>query len=60
VPALSPLVPDPLAIFVAFCAVMGFELQVRFIEEPHLLGVHESAYSDDAQAVVRFLPGLGL
>jgi len=35
------------------------EIQVRFVEEPHLLRVHGNVYRKYAGRVGRFLPGLG-
>ena len=39
--------------------LVALEIQVRFVEEPHLLRVHGNAYSNYASRVGRFLPGLG-
>ena len=38
---------------------LGLALQVRVVEEPHLLAVHGNAYRDYAARVGRFLPRLG-
>jgi protein-S-isoprenylcysteine O-methyltransferase Ste14 len=35
------------------------ELQVRVVEEPHLLRTHGQAYEDWAREVGRFVPGVG-
>lgn len=40
--------------------VASVELQVRSVEEPHLLRAHGDAYRDYAATVGRFVPGVGL
>ncbi|SOX55099.1 isoprenylcysteine carboxylmethyltransferase family protein [Mycobacterium ahvazicum] len=40
--------------------VATVELQVRRVEEPHLLRTHGDAYRDYAATVGRFVPGVGL
>ncbi|WAC93212.1 methyltransferase family protein [Mycobacterium sp. Aquia_213] len=40
--------------------VVTVELQVRRVEEPHLLRAHGDAYRAYAAAVGRFIPGVGL
>ncbi|MEM6107273.1 isoprenylcysteine carboxylmethyltransferase family protein [Mycobacterium sp. 050272] len=40
--------------------VASVELQVRRVEEPHLLRAHGDAYRDYAATVGRFVPGVGL
>lgn len=37
----------------------GIQLQVRAVEEPHLLAAHGQAYADYAARVGRFLPWIG-
>jgi protein-S-isoprenylcysteine O-methyltransferase Ste14 len=39
--------------------VAGIELQVRAVEEPHLLRTHGEAYARWARATGRFVPSLG-
>jgi protein-S-isoprenylcysteine O-methyltransferase Ste14 len=39
--------------------VLALEIQVRLVEEPHLLRAHGSAYGEYASRVGRFVPGLG-
>ena len=34
-------------------------MQVRAVEEPHLLATHGRAYADYAARVGRFVPGIG-
>ena len=52
-------VPNAVAV-VAFVALLGaVELQVRAVEEPHLLRVHGEAYRTWARVTGRFVPGLG-
>lgn len=53
------LLPNALALASAACLLLGLELQVRLVEEPHLLAVHGDAYRTYAARVGRFLPGLG-
>lgn len=53
------LTPNVLAL-AAFAALLaGVELQVRVVEEPHLLRVHGERYRAYARRVGRFIPGLG-
>lgn len=54
------MVPNPLAVAAFLALVSALELQVRLVEEPHLLRVHGDAYADYAARVGRFVPGLGL
>lgn len=59
VTALSMVVLVPLA-SVAWLALWGgLELQVRKVEEPHLLEIHGEAYQAYAERTGRFWPGLG-
>jgi protein-S-isoprenylcysteine O-methyltransferase Ste14 len=39
--------------------ILGLEVQVRAVEEPHLVRVHGTRYLAYAQAVGRFLPWIG-
>lgn len=39
--------------------VAAIELQVRFVEEPHLRNLHADTYRDYASRVGRLLPGIG-
>ena len=54
------MVPNGLAIAAFLTLVIALELQVRLVEEPYLLQVHDGAYADYAARVGRFVPGLGL
>lgn len=54
------LVPSVLAIAGLLAIAAAFELQVRVVEEPHLLRVHGEEYADYAARVGRFVPGLGV
>jgi protein-S-isoprenylcysteine O-methyltransferase Ste14 len=54
------MVPNALAIAAIVCLVIALELQVRLVEEPHLLRTHGAAYADYAARVGRFVPGVGL
>ncbi len=53
------LVPNSLAAVASLFTVVGLELQVRFVEEPYLLGTHGDKYREYARSVGRFVPGLG-
>jgi protein-S-isoprenylcysteine O-methyltransferase Ste14 len=54
------MVPSYIAIADLLIIVIALELQVRVVEEPHLLRVHGDAYRDYASRVGRFAPGVGL
>jgi protein-S-isoprenylcysteine O-methyltransferase Ste14 len=54
------MVPSVLSIVSIVTLVIGLELQVRRVEEPHLLRTHGQAYAEYASRVGRFVPGLGL
>ncbi len=53
------LVPTWVALAAGVLLVTGIELQVRLVEEPHLLRAHGEPYRAWASRVGRFLPGLG-
>jgi protein-S-isoprenylcysteine O-methyltransferase Ste14 len=53
------IAPTALAAGSWMLLLVAVELQVRFVEEPHLLRVHGNACSKYASRVGRFLPGLG-
>lgn len=53
------LLPNSIAVFSAASIFAGIELQVRAVEEPHLLAQHGAAYRAYAARVGRFLPGVG-
>lgn len=53
------MVPSILAIAGLLALAIGLELQVRLVEEPHLLRAHGDEYADYAARVGRFAPGLG-
>jgi protein-S-isoprenylcysteine O-methyltransferase Ste14 len=60
VSGLTLLAPNPVAIAAFVALVAAFEIQVRLVEEPHLLRAHGAAYREYARRVGRFVPGLGL
>ena len=60
VAGLTLLAPNPIAIAAFFTLVAAFEIQVRLVEEPHLLRAHDPAYREYASRVGRFVPGIGL
>lgn len=53
------LVPSWLALLAFAGLVAAIELQVRAVEEPHLLRVHGDEYADYASRVGRFVPNVG-
>jgi protein-S-isoprenylcysteine O-methyltransferase Ste14 len=54
------MVPSPLAIAAVIALAVGIELQVRLVEEPHLLRTHGDEYAGYAARVGRFLPRVGV
>jgi protein-S-isoprenylcysteine O-methyltransferase Ste14 len=59
VAGLTLLAPNPVAIAAFVVLVTALEIQVRLVEEPHLLRAHPTEYRDYASRVGRFVPGLG-
>jgi protein-S-isoprenylcysteine O-methyltransferase Ste14 len=57
--ALAMLSPTFLALAGALAVAVGIEIQVRAVEEPHLLRSHGEAYASYAARVGRFVPGIG-
>jgi protein-S-isoprenylcysteine O-methyltransferase Ste14 len=57
--ALALLSPTALALAGALAVAVGIEIQVRGVEEPHLLRAHGEAYASYAARVGRFVPGIG-
>jgi protein-S-isoprenylcysteine O-methyltransferase Ste14 len=53
------LAPNAAALAGWLLLVMALELQVRLVEEPHLMRVHGHAYAEYAARVGRFLPRIG-
>jgi protein-S-isoprenylcysteine O-methyltransferase Ste14 len=56
---LTVVVPTWLSVAALACLVVALELQVRLIEEPHLLATHGGSYARYAAATGRFIPGVG-
>jgi protein-S-isoprenylcysteine O-methyltransferase Ste14 len=56
---LALLVPSWVALVGVAGLGLALELQVRVVEEPHLLRAHGEAYAGYAARVGRFLPGVG-
>jgi len=54
------MVPSALSVIGFFMLLVGLELQVRLVEEPHLLRTHGDEYARYAARVGRFVPGVGL
>ena len=53
------MLPNAWAFGVFLALVVGLELQVRYAEEPYLLGVHGDAYARYSARAGRFVPGVG-
>lgn len=53
------LLPTWIAFAAGVLLITGLELQVRLVEEPHLLRTHSGPYREYAARVGRFLPGIG-
>jgi protein-S-isoprenylcysteine O-methyltransferase Ste14 len=56
---LALMAPNPLAFVALAILFTSLELQVRVVEEPHLLRVHGHEYAEYAARVGRFVPGVG-
>ena len=56
---LALLVPTWLGFAAAAVITAGLELQVRFVEEPHLVRTHGDEYRTYASRVGRFVPRIG-
>ncbi|WP_459712323.1 methyltransferase family protein [Actinophytocola sp. KF-1] len=56
---LTLLAPNVVAIAALAALVAAVELQVRVVEEPHLIRVHGEAYLAYARRVGRLVPGVG-
>jgi len=50
------LVPHVLTAFFAVLSYVGFEIQVRKVEEPHLQGIHGQHYAAYCRKAGRYLP----
>lgn len=55
----AAMVPNVIGVVAVVCLVVAIELQVRFVEEPHLQRLHGDAYRGYAAHVGRFVPLLG-
>jgi protein-S-isoprenylcysteine O-methyltransferase Ste14 len=53
------LVPTWLSLAAVPIGLIGLEIQVRLVEEPHLIRTHGEPYTSWASRVGRFVPGLG-
>lgn len=56
---LAAMVPTWLALTAAATLVVGLQLQVRRVEEPHLISTHGERYRRYAARAGRFVPGIG-
>jgi len=54
------MVPNVVALAGFASIVISIELQVRLVEEPHLLRTYGKSFADYAAHVGRFVPGVGL
>ena len=57
---IALVTPNIVAIVGLVLLAASIELQVRVVEEPHLLTVHVDAYRDYLATVGRFVPGVGV
>ncbi|MEX1364554.1 MAG: isoprenylcysteine carboxylmethyltransferase family protein, partial [Nannocystaceae bacterium] len=57
--ALAMVVWVPLSLPAWLALWAGLQLQVRFVEEPHLRRLHAEAYLEYAARTGRFWPGIG-
>lgn len=53
------LLPNAASLAALLALIVAIELQVRVVEEPHLLAAHGDRYRHYAARVGRFLPGIG-
>jgi protein-S-isoprenylcysteine O-methyltransferase Ste14 len=60
VAGLTLLAPNAVALAAFAALIAALEIQVRLVEEPHLLRAHDPAYREYAGRVGRFVPGVGL
>jgi protein-S-isoprenylcysteine O-methyltransferase Ste14 len=56
---LALLVPTWLSLASIAVGILAFQVQVRLVEEPHLIRTHGEPYLAWARRVGRFVPGLG-
>lgn len=57
--SLTLLVPNVVGLIAFVALIVAIEIQVRLVEEPYLLRVHDPDYGRYASRVGRFVPGLG-
>lgn len=53
------MVPNAVAVVAVVSLMLATELQVRYVEEPHLDALHGDRYRVYSDTVGRFLPGIG-
>ncbi|MFM9045393.1 MAG: methyltransferase family protein [Solirubrobacterales bacterium] len=53
------MVPNPIAVAAGLCLFLGFQIQVRTVEEPNLREVFGEDYVRYGERVGRYLPGIG-
>jgi protein-S-isoprenylcysteine O-methyltransferase Ste14 len=56
---LALIVPSVVALAGLAALIVALELQVRVVEEPHLIRTHGEAYREYAARTGRFVPGVG-
>ncbi len=55
----AAMVPNVIAVVAAICLLVAIELQVRYVEEPHLQRLHGRVYDEYTARVGRFVPMVG-
>lgn len=58
-PGLAGMALNAIAVVAATCLLAAIQLQVRYVEEPHLRRLHGAVYDEYASSVGRFVPMLG-
>jgi len=53
------LLPSPLTVTMLGLSTIAWQIQVRLVEEPHMIAVHGEDYRHNAATTGRFLPYLG-
>ena len=53
------LVPTWIALAAGILLITGIQIQVRLVEEPHMINTHGETYLGWARRVGRFVPGVG-
>ncbi|MCM6773087.1 isoprenylcysteine carboxylmethyltransferase family protein [Nocardia sp. CDC159] len=56
---ITLMAPNPLALIALSTYILAIELQVRVVEEPHLIRTHGDSYTNYTSTVGRFIPFVG-